>query len=84
MRVFDGMYHDVLHERDRHPVLEEIRQFIRAGFADERDLPVLVDADEQGFTERRYARLKRPSAARLAEALVVCRAAIGDEGGGQV
>ena len=60
MRVFDGMYHDILHERDRQPVLDEIGQFIQRAFSAERDLPALIDADEQGFTEREYARLKRP------------------------
>jgi esterase/lipase/SAM-dependent methyltransferase len=60
MRVFDGMYHDILHERDRQPVLDEISQFVQRLFSAERDLPELVDADEHGFTETEYARLKRP------------------------
>jgi alpha-beta hydrolase superfamily lysophospholipase/SAM-dependent methyltransferase len=59
MRLFSGMYHDVLHERDRHLVLEEIGRFIRRVFSAERVLPSLIDADEQGFTEREYVRLKR-------------------------
>ncbi len=59
MRVFPGMYHDVLHERDRHEVLEEVGRFIRRVYAAERVLPSLIEADEQGFTEREYARLKR-------------------------
>jgi SAM-dependent methyltransferase len=59
MRVFEGMYHDILHEQDRHLVLEEIRQFVRRALATKRDLPSLVDADQQGFTQREYERLNR-------------------------
>ncbi len=59
MRVFEGMYHDVLHERDRRLVIDEIRQFIDRAFAAPRALPPLVDADQHGYTEREYARLKR-------------------------
>lgn len=60
MRVFDGMYHDVLHEKDRHLVLDEARQFIKAAF-DSTDLPQpLLDADQRGHTKDEYDRLTRP------------------------
>ena len=37
MRIFDGMYHDLLHEAGRAEVLAEIRTFIEEAFAsDER------------------------------------------------
>ena len=32
MKVFAGMYHDLLHEKDRHLVLDEARQFIFEAF----------------------------------------------------
>ncbi len=31
MKVFPGMYHDLLHEKDRRLVIDEARQFIRRG-----------------------------------------------------
>lgn len=60
LRVFPKMYHDVLHEADREPVLREIRDFLDARFADEpRDTP-LLDADERGYTFSEYRRLSSP------------------------
>jgi alpha-beta hydrolase superfamily lysophospholipase/SAM-dependent methyltransferase len=59
MRVFDQMYHDVLHEQDRHPVLEELRRFIGRAFDAQPSLPSLLDADEHGYTQREYEKLTR-------------------------
>ncbi|MDH3255268.1 MAG: bifunctional alpha/beta hydrolase/class I SAM-dependent methyltransferase [Acidobacteriota bacterium] len=60
MRVFDGMYHDVLHEKDRHLVLAEIREFVEGEFR-RADPPLpLLDAHRQGFTRREYDHLSRP------------------------
>jgi len=57
MRVFDGMYHDILHEKDRRGVLNEIRVFVRGAFA--RDEPVR-DSDEGAHTTDEYRRLRTP------------------------
>lgn len=60
MRVFDGMYHDLLHEKDRQLVLDEAREFITAVFeGDDRRAP-LLDADKQGYTKKEYDRLSAP------------------------
>ncbi len=59
MRVFDGMYHDVLHERDRHLVLNEIRDFVARAFDDPKSLEPLIDADRHGYTQREYDLLSR-------------------------
>src|SRR5262249_5772480 len=42
MRVFDGMHHDILHEKDRRAVLDDIRVFICGSFA--RD-EIISDSD---------------------------------------
>jgi len=60
MRVMPGMYHDVLHERDRQPVIEEIRRFVMESFDRSEPLPSLVEADQSGYTKREYDRLCRP------------------------
>jgi alpha-beta hydrolase superfamily lysophospholipase/ubiquinone/menaquinone biosynthesis C-methylase UbiE len=60
MRVFEGMYHDVLHERDRHLVLDEIRQFIETEFATSDSPPPLLDAHRWGYTRNEFDRLSEP------------------------
>lgn len=60
MRVFPGMYHDVLHEKDRHLVLSEIRQFVEQAFASQQPPPPLVEADQKGYTKSEYDELKQP------------------------
>jgi alpha-beta hydrolase superfamily lysophospholipase len=57
MRVFDGMYHDILHEKDRRVVLNEIRVFVRGAFAREQVQP---DADLRSHTDEEYERLRAP------------------------
>ena len=60
MKVFPGMYHDLLHEKDRHLVIDEARQFIHEAF--DRDAPLLplLDADRYGYTRNEYDRLSEP------------------------
>jgi len=60
MRVFPGMYHDLLHEKDRHLVLDETRQFIREAFDRDAAPPPLLDADRYGHTRNEYDRLVEP------------------------
>lgn len=57
MRVFDGMYHDILHEKDRRVVLNDIKVFVRGAFARE-EIP--DDAGDEGATRDEYDRLRRP------------------------
>lgn len=57
MRVFDGMYHDILHEKDRRAVLNEIRVFVRGAFA--RDEPA-HDSNDGAHTRDEYRRLRAP------------------------
>jgi len=57
MRVFDGMYHDILHEHDRKAVLNDIRVFVRGAFAREE---ILLHACDETTTRDEYDRLRRP------------------------
>ena len=57
MRVFDGMYHDILHEKDRRVVLNDIRVFVRGAFA-HHEAP--RDADDEVYTRDEYERLRAP------------------------
>ena len=59
-RVFDGMYHDILHEKDRRLVMEEIKGFLDARFAESPQRIDLHRADERGHTKDEYDRLRRP------------------------
>jgi esterase/lipase/ubiquinone/menaquinone biosynthesis C-methylase UbiE len=60
MRVFEGMYHDLLHEAGRSMVLDEIRTFLEKA----HDTPVpLVNAHREGFTKREHDALTRPASA---------------------
>jgi SAM-dependent methyltransferase len=59
-KVFDGMYHDVLHERDRRDVFDEIRAFVDEVFSAPREREPLLDADARGHTRDEYERLRRP------------------------
>jgi len=60
MRGFDGMYHDLLHEKDRHLVLDEARDFIAEAFERGEAAPSALDADRRGYTREEYDRLTRP------------------------
>lgn len=63
MRVFDGMYHDILHEKDRHEVIAEIRRFVCDAFARDAAAPgdeaTSIDA-EMAYTRAEYERLRKP------------------------
>ncbi|HEU4888134.1 MAG TPA: bifunctional alpha/beta hydrolase/class I SAM-dependent methyltransferase [Thermoanaerobaculia bacterium] len=63
MRVFDGMYHDLLHEAGRGEVLSEIHTFIEEAFASGESRTPLVDAHRGGYTKREYDELARPASA---------------------
>jgi alpha-beta hydrolase superfamily lysophospholipase/SAM-dependent methyltransferase len=57
LRVFDGMYHDILHEQGRRAVLNDIRVFIRGAFG--RD-EIPGGADDEACTWDEYERLCAP------------------------
>ncbi len=57
MKVFPGMFHDLLHETDRQFVIDEARAFIREMFDRTEPPPSLVAADRFGYTRNEYDRL---------------------------
>jgi SAM-dependent methyltransferase len=61
MRLFAGMYHDLLHEADRGSVLDEIRAFLDESFAREETREPLLHADEEGYTQAEAERLMQPA-----------------------
>jgi len=63
MRVFDGMFHDLLHETGRAEVLGEIREFLVRELARDEDRLSLVDAHHDGYTRREYDELAGPASA---------------------
>jgi alpha-beta hydrolase superfamily lysophospholipase/SAM-dependent methyltransferase len=60
MRVFDNMYHDVLHEKDRRQVLDEVRAFVTEELERHDPPPPLLDADKSGYTRDEYDGLRAP------------------------
>jgi len=60
MKVFPGMYHDLLHEKDRHLVIDEARQFIQEAFDRDESREPLLEADRYGYTRNEYDRLSEP------------------------
>lgn len=58
IRVFDGMYHDILHEKDRRDVFNELRVFIHGVFS--RDEAPSSIEDETEHTSAEYRRLEKP------------------------
>lgn len=61
MRVFDGMYHDLLHEAGRAEVLAEIRAFINEAYESHETREPLLHAHRDGYTKREYDTLTRPA-----------------------
>jgi alpha-beta hydrolase superfamily lysophospholipase/SAM-dependent methyltransferase len=63
--VFDGMFHDLLHEHDRGVVIDRVRSFVDECFARgpaTAELDELVFADRGGHTRTEYDRLRVPAA----------------------
>ncbi|WP_374514070.1 bifunctional alpha/beta hydrolase/class I SAM-dependent methyltransferase [Niveibacterium sp.] len=57
-RVLPGFRHDTLGERDRAPVVAEIRDFVLARFAAAPEAPDLRHAHQRGHTFDEYQRLR--------------------------
>jgi alpha-beta hydrolase superfamily lysophospholipase len=55
-----GFSHAIFHEKDRHLVVEKVRDFIEERFAEVPTTPPLLDADRHGTTREQYERLCQP------------------------
>ncbi len=58
--VLPGFFHDTLGEKDRAIAIAKARTFILARFAEAAGPPVLLHADQQGFTRDEADRLASP------------------------
>ena len=57
--VFPGAYHAIFHETNRREVVEVVRHFIRAQFANAAIPQSLLNADQNGYTHDEFMRLQR-------------------------
>jgi alpha-beta hydrolase superfamily lysophospholipase/SAM-dependent methyltransferase len=60
---FEGFFHDVLGEKNRHLPIAKLREFLEGQFAKPVDKPSLRNADQAGYTKAEYDALMRPLAA---------------------
>src|SRR5262249_45018366 len=58
--VFEGFYHDTLGEKDRPLAIGKAREFILRLFAAAPQQPLLLDADQRGYTKEEFDRLAAP------------------------
>ncbi len=59
-QVLPGFFHDTLGEKDRAPVLAEIKRFIEARFGEAPQALELLEADKSGFTRDEADRISTP------------------------
>src|SRR6266513_4060087 len=59
LEVFPGAYHAIFHETNRREVVEVVRDFIRAQFANAAIPQSLLNADQNGYTHDEFMRLQR-------------------------
>jgi len=57
--VFPGAYHAIFHETNRREVVEVVRHFIQAQFANAAIPQSLLNADQNGYTHDEFMRLQR-------------------------
>ncbi len=58
MHVFPAAHHAIFHERERADVMERVRDFILARFAETPSQTSLLEADRMGYTWEEHERLK--------------------------
>lgn len=64
--VLPGFSHAIFHEKERHRVVDKVRDFIQERFAELPSLPSLMDADKNGYTYDEYVQLCKPNGLRYA------------------
>jgi len=60
LELFEGKYHDLLHEDNRQELLNSIADFLRQRFAEKPTTPDLTTADEAGPSFARYSKFQQP------------------------
>jgi alpha-beta hydrolase superfamily lysophospholipase/SAM-dependent methyltransferase len=75
MSVFPDAYHAIFHEKDRHAIVRQVRDFIIERFAQPPVAPSFLHADKIGYTRDEYERLNRPGSVKFAVARAGLKAA---------
>jgi ubiquinone/menaquinone biosynthesis C-methylase UbiE len=60
LEILPGFYHAIFHEKERHIVVEKIRDFILHSFSHEQHRNGLLESDKGGFTRTEYDLLRTP------------------------
>jgi alpha-beta hydrolase superfamily lysophospholipase len=60
MKVYDGLHHDILHELDRQPVFDAVREFAEEMWQNRPTDEPLLDANRAGHTKQEFDALGRP------------------------
>ncbi|MGH9720214.1 MAG: bifunctional alpha/beta hydrolase/class I SAM-dependent methyltransferase [Bryobacteraceae bacterium] len=82
--VFEGFYHDTLGEKDRGPVIDKVRRFLLARFAESPRHESLLHADRNGHTKEEYDQLCRPLPALSPRRVVFATTRFGLKTGGRL
>jgi SAM-dependent methyltransferase len=75
MEIYPAAYHAIFHDQDRHLVVDRVREFVQARFAEEVTQPSLLNADQAGYTRDEYERLKSRGGMKFAVARAGLRVA---------
>ncbi|MBM4069012.1 MAG: alpha/beta fold hydrolase [Planctomycetes bacterium] len=66
IETLPGFHHAIFHEKDRHLVVDKVREFVRELFDRPPSATSLLAADKHGYTKAEYARLCRRGGLRYA------------------
>jgi alpha-beta hydrolase superfamily lysophospholipase len=70
MHVFRNARHAIFHEKDRHAIVDLVREFVLNRFATPATVPSMLNADNNGHTWREHERLKSNGSLKFAIARV--------------
>lgn len=68
IEIYPAAYHAIFHDQDRHLVVQRVRKFVQARFAEQVTQPSLLNADQAGYTRDEYERLKSRGGMKFAVA----------------
>jgi alpha-beta hydrolase superfamily lysophospholipase/phosphatidylglycerophosphate synthase/SAM-dependent methyltransferase len=80
--VFEGFYHDILGEKDRHLSIEKVREFILKTFSTGPQVVALHEADEHGETKMEFDALSRSLPPRSLKGIGFALMRVGIKSGG--
>ncbi|HEY2142827.1 MAG TPA: bifunctional alpha/beta hydrolase/class I SAM-dependent methyltransferase [Candidatus Udaeobacter sp.] len=68
IEIYPAAYHAIFHDQDRQLVVQRVRKFVQARFAEQATQPSLLNADQAGYTRDEYERLKSRGGMKFAVA----------------